>query len=268
MKNLYLLVILLVSISLHAQLDKALGNLINQLTALQIQLQSTYKPSSKQSLWDEFVNENRERENRSAQIDYPVFSGIVAVAINEKYQTLLTLQRKLENYNKSCANFTPLIQMHMSLIYFNIPIEPNQYASEHDMVGELSKWIIQSINPFTGTLKPLEFNFSGVEIIGQKLDFIAAVFNPMQNISSYQEKFIIPFGTHLFKQYPHAWLSHLEKPLYHISLARLQPNCTQKDLIIPNNLPCVTKFPLKNGQLKISVKGPTSKPYWKPVVGW
>lgn len=272
MKKFLISILLTVSIhDLHAQLTDKLYEFSQSLSELMIALTPSTKPVKPAiTNWQQFVAQNKEREQISSQKNYPVFSGVIAVTANGKYQTLQNLQKTLEGYNKSCANFYPPSQMHMTLVYFNIPIEPNKYFDEQAMVGQLANDIMDVIQPYKKILKPLSFDYNKPTIIGKDSNFLVANFNLSKtfNLAYFQEKFLMPFGKVLFSRFPNAWLSYIEPLTFHISLAKLQYNCTAQKITIPNNLPKVTSYELKNDLLKISVKGPTIKPYWKQASEW
>lgn len=219
-------------------------------------------------LWRQFVHENNKRQKYTAHHALPVFSGIVKITTNSNYHTLHDLQRTLELSNKQCAQFYAHPQLHMSLAYINIPLEIDQFNDEHEMIGQLTRDLVRLLDQFAATLQTVTFEYESTKILGKNNNFIVAAFNPEHGIADLQDTFILPFGQELFKKYPHAWFGFLENPTFHISLAKLKPGCNAHDITIPRELPPVDTYHLKTGTLKVSLHGPTRKPYYKKVRGW
>ncbi len=290
MKKLSLIALLfLLPSSIHAQLDKELWDLSNHLTELYIQLgtptplpptpqppipvtvipQQNITPMPTQSAWDQFLIENKAHEAKALQNQYPVFLAYIMATADGKFLTLQQAQAMLKAYNQACANFYTPEKLHMTLLYMYIPVEPNQITDETATVKYISDFLYALIDQFTNTLQPLNFEYSTIKILGRNLEYLVAAFNPKLGIRHIQEQFIMPFGKKLFQQFPNAWLSYIEAPLFHISLAKLQQTkCSAQDIKIPSTLPKIRDYRLKYMELQISVKGPTHKPYLRKGPTW
>lgn len=218
--------------------------------------------------WQQFITENKKHEQQATINNYPDFGVSIAVTADGKYQTLLNLQSTLQAANATCANFYKHSQLHMTLIYLHVPVEPGSYTDENKKSDEIHTFVINTMQKYLNVLRPLTFSFDKTEIIGAQKDFLVATYNPSQPITSFQHNFIMPFGADIFAQYPHAWLGYVEHPVLHISLGKLQAPCTSKDIKIPAALPAVSMYQLQKGNLKVSVKGPNTKPLYKMVPGW
>lgn len=218
--------------------------------------------------WYNFIQENKEHQNYAWQHNLPVFSGIVKVTTSPSYRTLHALQDELARHNKNCAQFYQHPQLHMSLIYFNIPIEHTKPFDEAKLTGELTRDINELLQEFAPVLETVNFEYVGTQILGKNNNFIVATFHPAHGVTNIEDTFILPFGTMLFKKHKHAWLGFLDTPTFHISLAKIKPECSAQSIVIPHNLPSVHTYPLKTGTLKVSLHGPTKKPYHKKVPGW
>lgn len=287
MKKLLLFILLALSTNhLQAQLAAKLSNLSQALSSLTTALAPKLKeepvvlepvakhkppvtPIPAQSAWNQFLIENNAHEAKALQDQYPVFLGYIMTTADGKFLTLQKAQTMLKAYNQACAYFFTPEKLHMTLLYINIPIDPSQIADERATVKYISDRLFALIDQFTNTLQPLNFEYSTTKILGRNLDYLVAAFNPKQGIRYLQEQFIMPFGNKLFQHFPNAWLSHIEAPEYHISLAKLQqPKCTAKDIKIPGTLPKVKDYRLKYMELQVSVKGPTQQPYLRNGPTW
>lgn len=218
--------------------------------------------------WHEFIKENEAHHKYAIQHHLPVYSGIVKVTTSSSYDTLFALQKNLYGLNKKCAQFYEHPQLHMSLLYFNIPIEHNKPFDEAKLVAELTHDLTTILSEFAPVLESVEFEYVGTKILGKNNNFIVASFEPHKGVTYIQDYFILPFGTLLFKKHKHAWFGFVEDPTFHISLAKIKPHCTARSITIPHDLPAVHTYPLKSGTLKVSLHGPTKKPYHQNVPGW
>ncbi len=281
MKKLSLIALLLVlPFSIHAQLDKELWDLTNHLTELYIQLGAPTplppapeppKPEPVQApleTWADLVKENNKRkaESKSKESELTVFHGTVAVSISTPDLTNLLksfrdanpdLEKKFKESRYKCGTFYKLGQLlHLTLLYFKIPIETKTIQKIESTQSEIESALNKLVQEKTPVLKEVQFEYAEQnKTMGSKADkqFFAALFNPSDGINSFRNIFTLPFVKSLFSLYPYAWIDFLENPDYHISLAVLKEECVNAEIKIPDPLPAVSLFKLEQGTLKASV---------------
>ncbi len=277
MKKLSLLVLLaLFTCSLHAELLDRLNELSQSLGNLTLAL--TPKPAPVPAAietWDDLVKENNKRKNESSKkaSELTTFKGLITmypiayvdlVALQEEYKDANPWLVFEERGETDCGKFQAQKDLHLTLLYINIPIEtahipliPNR--NKPDLAGyrvPLKDYLVKAITALAPVLKTISFEYAERnKILGAKPEkkFLSALYTPKDGINSLREKFIIPFAEKLFAQFPYAWIDFLESDDFHFSLATLQGNCVNRKINEPAPLPAMGIFNLANSTANISV---------------
>lgn len=281
MKKVTLLIILIVSCNARGQLANKLYDLAQALSEVSILLNANtenQKPKEETvkpvpiTTWGQLVQENKKREalSNTKASELTVFN--VYINISAHYPDLLNLQKeymkanpelvkKFQQSPKSCGNF--IDDLHMTLVYLNIPIETKNVSNAEDMKVQLKDAVVQWLQMLKPNLKPIIFEFTEQEktLVGKNKDrsFITALFTPSESSNPLREKFLLPLAQSLYPKYPYAWIGFLENPDYHVSLIRLLSGCITETVTTPNPLPPVSLYKFETGTLMVSVSGGGTK---------
>lgn len=269
MKKLIILNILIINAHLQAQLLTKLDEFTTTLLNLEASLITTPAPAIQQPLssWSVFVQENERRRAHALANKYADFGGNVQITAKSQFHTLQATQQLLKKENETCVHFYPESQMHITLLYMHFPFPPNTVTDEFAMTGSLNDYLARLLESNIPFLKSRTFQAEGITILGKDKNFLVALYKPEQSITEYQQ-FIEKSAQTIFRDYAYAWFEFIEPITFHISLGKLLPHCTTANMRIPLNLPRIDTFQLKKGNLRVSIKGPNSKPYFKQVSGW
>ncbi len=281
LKHIKILMILCISPQCYGQLFPSLHQLENALKKLTTHIQKAWVaapntppaqilPNNNAPLtWQQLLVENKRREQYAQQHHLPECGVAISVTADAKYQTLHALKAALESpSNKKCITFDTPQQTHMTMLYMHVPFETTENHDEHARVQDISTTVVNTLQESMAYLKTLQFTYNSIGILGVQHNVVVALYDIQTSISDYQQKFILAFANAIFPIYPHAWLGFIDAPKFHISLGKIKPQCQAASLMLNSNLPPVGTFQLKKGDLKVSVKGPTTKPYFRKVAGW